>query len=189
MSQTSEATGPTPAAAAAAAAAAAPPAPAILGSLLGVLRIALGWVLLWAGVDKVFGLGYPTEDGQAVIDGASATEGYLQHALTPGSAAEPLLQPLAGNPLIDVLYLAGTLGAGVALLLGVGVRIAGLGGAALFVMLWFSSLPLEYNPFLDQHLFWALSCLLVVAADAGRHLGLGRWWQSTTLVSTRRWLA
>jgi len=163
--------------------------PTGLGPLLGLLRIALGWTLLWAGLDKVFGLGYPTASEQAVIDGASATEGYLQHALTPGSLAESALQPLAGNLLVDILYLAVTLGAGLALLLGVGVRIAGIGGAIFFAMLWFTSLPIEYNPFLDQHLFWAISCFVVVTADAGRYLGLGGWWQSTRLVSGLRWLA
>ena len=38
--------------------------------------------------------------------------------------------------------------------------------------LWFASLPLEYNPFLDQHLFYAVAALSVLAFDSGRYLGL-----------------
>jgi thiosulfate dehydrogenase [quinone] large subunit len=146
-------------------------------------------VLLWAGLDKVFGWGLSTPSGEALVDGVSPTRGFLQFGLAEGSPAAAVLQPLAGNPVVDVLYLLGTVGAGLALLLGVGVRLAGIGGAVLFGLLWFSSLPLEHNPFLDEHLLWALACLVVVAGDAGRHLGLGTWWQSTTLVTRARWLA
>lgn len=160
-----------------------------LGVLLGVLRLATGWVLLWAGLDKVFGWGLSTPSGAALIDGVSPTRGFLQFGLAEGSPAAAVLQPLAGNPIVDVLYLLGTVGAGLALVLGIGVRIAGIGGAVLFGLLWFSSLPLEHNPFLDEHLLWALACLVVVAGDAGRHLGLGTWWQSTALVTRARWLA
>lgn len=89
--------------------------------------------------------------------------------------------------MVDTLYLLGTFGAGLALILGVTIRIAALGGAALFVMLWFSSLPLEHNPFFDEHLFYAIACLAVAALDDGR-IGLGGWWRSTGLVRRAPWL-
>lgn len=162
--------------------------PRIPGVLLGLLRLALGWLLFWSGIDKLFALGYPTEDGAAVLDGASATEGYLKFGLDPAGPAHDLLSPMAGNPVADALYLAGTLGAGTALLLGVVTRIAATGAVTLMVMLWFSALPGDYNPFLDQHLVYALIGLVVVFSPAGDYLGLGRWWRSVPLVRNSAWL-
>ncbi|MFV0533572.1 MAG: DoxX family protein [Cumulibacter sp.] len=152
--------------------------------MLGLLRIAFGWVLLWAGLDKIFGLGYPTESGQGVVDGGSVTEGYLSFGVNPDSPVHGMLTAMAGNPIAYALYLAATLGAGIALLLGIFVRIAAIGGAVLMFMLWLSMLPLEHNPFMDQHLLYAL----VGVAVAGRYLGLGRWWSSTALVRAAPWL-
>ena len=54
--------------------------------------------------------------------------------------------------------------------------------------LWFASLPLEYNPFLDQHLFYAVAALSVLAFDSGRYLGLGNAWRNLPLVRANRWL-
>lgn len=157
--------------------------------MLGVLRIALGWLLFWAGLDKIFGLGLSTQSGQGIVDGASATEGYLQFGINPDGPAYDLLSSLAGNPILDVLYLAATVGAGLALMLGVVVRVAAIGGGALMLMLWLSSLPLEFNPFMDQHFFYVLVAITVAVSGAGRYLGLGRWWSSTPLVKSQRWLA
>ncbi|WP_062217538.1 DoxX family membrane protein [Streptomyces sp. NBRC 109706] len=151
-------------------------------ALIALARVLVGWVLFWAGLDKILGLGFPTEDGSAVIDGVSATEGYLTHGLDPDSLAADVLGPLSGNPVADVLYLAGTFGAGLALILGVCVRLAGAGGAVLFLSLWFSSFPLEYNPVVDEHLFYAAALALLVALDAGRYYGLASWWRGLPIV-------
>ncbi|MFE6996576.1 DoxX family membrane protein [Microbacterium sp. NPDC057659] len=159
------------------------------GVLLGVLRIALSWQLLWSGLDKVFGLGLATEPGKAVINGFSPTRGYLEFGLDPAGFAFGALHPIAGHPVVDVLFLLGTVGAGLALLLGVGVRIAGLGAAAFMLLLWVSAFPLANNPFLDEHLFAVAAALLLAFSPAGDHLGLGRWWRSTPLVKRFGWLA
>lgn len=45
-----------------------------------VLRISLGWIFLWAFLDKTFGLGAATESDNAWVDGGSPTEGYLSFA-------------------------------------------------------------------------------------------------------------
>ncbi|WP_134322821.1 DoxX family protein [Cumulibacter soli] len=160
----------------------------ITTTMLGLLRIAFGWVLLWAGLDKIFGLGYPTESGQGIVDGGSVTEGYLSFGVNPDSPVHGMLTAMAGNPIADGLYLAATLGAGIAVLLGVFVRIAAIGGSILMFMLWLSMLPLENNPFMDQHLLYALVGVAVALTGAGRYLGLGRWWASTSLVRAAPWL-
>ncbi|MFE6734647.1 DoxX family membrane protein [Microbacterium sp. NPDC057650] len=159
------------------------------GILLGALRIALGWQLLWSGLDKVFGLGLGTEPGKAVINGFSPTRGYLEFGLDPAGFAFSALHPIAGHPIVDALFLLGTVGAGLALLLGVGVRIAGLGAAAFMLLLWVSAFPLANNPFLDEHLFAVAAALLLAFSPSGDHLGLGRLWRSTALVKRFGWLA
>ena len=155
---------------------------------LGLIRLGAGWALFWSGIDKVFGLGFGTAPAQSVLAGASPTKGFLLHGLPADAPAAALLKPLAGHPVADALFLLATVGAGLALLLGIGTRVAAVGGAILMLNLWFASLPLEYNPFLDQHLFYAIALLSVPVFDSGRYLGLGNAWRSLPLVRDHRWL-
>jgi thiosulfate dehydrogenase [quinone] large subunit len=41
--------------------------------VLAGLRLALGWIFLWAVIDKLFGLGFATPAKNAWIDGGSPT--------------------------------------------------------------------------------------------------------------------
>ena len=43
-------------------------------------RFSLGWIFLWAFVDKLFGLGFATESGKGWIDGGSPIFGFLNFA-------------------------------------------------------------------------------------------------------------
>lgn len=155
---------------------------------LGIIRLGFGWALFWSGIDKLFGLGFATKPEQSVLAGVSPTKGFLLHGLDADAPAAALLKPLAGHPVADALFLLATVGAGLALLVGIGTRIAAIGGGILMLNLWFASLPLQYNPVLDQHLFYAIAALSVVAFDSGRYLGLGTAWRRVPLVQTHRWL-
>lgn len=157
----------------------------VTGILIGVVRIALGWTMLWAALDKIFGLGLATPSERSVLNGASPAKGYLASLEGPASA---LFNPLAGNPVIDFLFVAGMLLPGIALFLGIGTRIGLVSAALMFLTLWFTALPLENNPFLDQHLFYVLTAGLLLALDAGRYLGLGRFWRGLPVVRGQRWL-
>ncbi|MFJ2697751.1 hypothetical protein ACIO5Z_16165, partial [Streptomyces rochei] len=42
-------------------------------------RVLMGFVFLWAFVDKTFGFGYATASGKGWVDGGSPTEGFLGH--------------------------------------------------------------------------------------------------------------
>jgi thiosulfate dehydrogenase [quinone] large subunit len=162
-------------------------APAAARWLITGVRVALGWVFLWAFLDKTFGLGFATAPDNAWIAGGSPTFGYLNFA-TSGPLAG-LFQAMAGNPVVDVLFMLGLLGVGVALLLGAGIRVAGVAGAAMMLVMWASALPPENNPVVDDHIVYALVLLLLPAIGAGRVVGLGEWWQSTELVRRYPWLA
>jgi len=148
-----------------------------------VIRISLGWVFLWAFLDKLFGLGRATPPEGAWLDGGQPTAGFLGNA-TAGPFAD-FYQGLAGQAWVDWVFMIGLLGIGLALLLGIGMRIAAVAGALMLVLMWTAVLPPENNPFMDDHLVYALVLVALALGDAGRTLGLGAWWQQTSLV--RRW--
>ncbi len=76
----------------------------------------------------------------------------------------------------------GLLGIGAALVLGAGMRIAAATGGVLLVFMWAAELPLATNPFLDDHLIYALVLAGLALVGAGDTLGIGRWWGDTQIV-------
>ncbi len=76
----------------------------------------------------------------------------------------------------------GQLGLGLALILDIGLRVAALTGVPLLLLLWSSSLPQENNPFMDEHLIYALLLVGLALGGAGDHLSLSRLWRRTPIV-------
>ena len=149
-------------------------------------RLSLGWVFLWAFLDKVFGLGFATGSEAAWINGGSPTTGYLENA-TAGPLAD-LYQSLAGQAWVDWLFMIGLLAIGVALLLGIGTYVAAGAGALMLVMMWSATLLPENNPFMDDHLVYALVLVGLALVHAGDTWGFGRWWRDTELVRSAPFL-
>jgi thiosulfate dehydrogenase (quinone) large subunit len=143
-------------------------------------RLSLGWVFLWAFLDKTFGLGHETASKQAWINGGHPTQGFLKMG-TKGPFAG-LYHHIAGAAWADWLFMIGLAGIGAALVLGIGMRVAASAGVLLLVMMWSAVLPPANNVFMDDHLIYALLIVGLALASAGDTLGLGRWWSSTALV-------
>lgn len=154
--------------------------PVRLRRTLAVLRISLGWIFLWAFLDKTFGLGYATASGSAWIRGGSPTAGFLQFAVS--GPFEGVFQAMAGSAVVDWLFMLGLLGLGLALILGIGMRIATWAGSLLLFLMWLALLPTENNPFLDDHLVYIVALFACLFGNAGRTWGLGDRWTSTELV-------
>ena len=154
--------------------------------LLAGIRIALGWIFLWAFLDKTFGLGHDTISAKSWLNGGSPTKGFL------GSAAKGpftnFYHSIAGTGFADVLFMAALLGFGAALLLGIGIRLASATGALLTLMMWSAVLPPASNPFMDEHLIYAAVLVVLALLAAGNTLGLGRAWAATSLVQRAGWL-
>ncbi|MFH1978343.1 MAG: hypothetical protein ABIJ92_03390 [Candidatus Aenigmatarchaeota archaeon] len=148
--------------------------------LWAALRIVLGWIFLWAFLDKVFGLGFATKPEAAWIAGGSPTSGFLQFG-THGPLAS-MFQVLAGNVFIDGIFMLGLLLLGLALILGIGVRIAGHAGALLMFLMWLSLIPPANNPIVDEHIVYLILLLLMAKVKAGQWYGLGKWWSNKTFV-------
>jgi thiosulfate dehydrogenase [quinone] large subunit len=157
---------------------------------MAVLRIAFGLTFLWAFIDKTFALGYHTGYDQngnldrfgdaAWINGASPTEGFLKFG-ADGPFKE-FYNSIAGDAWADWLFMLGLLGIGLALTLGIGMRIAAATGALLYVLMWTVVLPPENNPVLDDHILGAISLVVLAAFYAGDTWGLGKIWGSTEMV-------
>jgi thiosulfate dehydrogenase [quinone] large subunit len=79
--------------------------------------------------------------------------------------------------------MGGLLAIGLALTLGVAMRIAAGAGALMLVMMWSVVLPPENNPFMDDHLIYALVLVLLALTAAGKTLGFGRVWARIPLVA------
>ena len=150
------------------------------------VRISLGWVFFWAFIDKLFGLGFATERSASWLNGGSPTEGFLSFG-TKGPLAETF-QSLAGYAVVDWVFMLGLAGIGLALLTGVGVRIAAVSGALMMVFMWAAALWPENNPFMDDHLVYAGVLVLLALTHAGRTLGLGALWEKVPFVQRNGWL-
>lgn len=160
---------------------------------LSVLRIGFGLTFLWAFFDKLLALGFATgrnaETGvvdrfgpDAWINGGSPTFGFLSFGVPEDNPFRGFFNAIAGDAWANWLFMLGLLGLGVALTLGVSIRLAGITGAALYLMMWTASLPLETNPALDAHLLGAVTVVVLALTLAGDTWGLGTQWAETKLV-------
>jgi thiosulfate dehydrogenase [quinone] large subunit len=155
-----------------------------------LLRISLGLVFLWAFLDKLLALGFATgrsDNGSvdffgpdAWINGGSPTSGFLLHG-TDGPMAS-LFRDIAGTPIVDWLFMLGMLGVGMALLLGIGMRVAAVAGAAQMLLIRAASPVPENNPIVDEHIIYALALFALLFAAAGDHWGFGKAWRRTRVV-------
>lgn len=150
------------------------------------LRLSLGWVFLWAFLDKAFGLGHDTVSKAAWFNGGSPTNGFL--AFGTKGPLKGVYQDIAGQSWADYLFMLGLLGIGVALVAGVAIRIAAASGAVLLVLMWSAVLPPANNLFMDEHLIYAMILVVLAALGAGRTLGLGNAWAKLPIVNQHTWL-
>ena len=155
-----------------------------------LVRIGLGWIFLWAFLDKMFALGFATgrmEDGTvdylgdaAWISGGSPTFGFLSFG-TRGVFGESF-ESLAGQAWVDWVFMIGLLAIGLALIFGVGMWISAVSGATMLILMWLAALWPEHNPAVDDHIIYALVLVGLAAIHAGDTWGLGKWWGRTRLV-------
>jgi thiosulfate dehydrogenase [quinone] large subunit len=150
------------------------------------LRVALGFVFLWAFLDKVFGLGHDTTSKAAWINGGNPTKGFLTNgAEGPFSG---FYHNIAGAGFTNWLFMLALLGVGVALIAGVGMRVAAVAGGLLVIMMWTVVLPPANNPFLDDHLIYAGVLAALALVNAGDTFGLGKMWGRTAIVKRAPYL-
>jgi thiosulfate dehydrogenase [quinone] large subunit len=155
-------------------------------AVFGVLRIVVGFTFLWAFLDKLFGFGYATPSARSWLNGGSPTKGFLANSAS--GPFEGVYKDIAGAGWADWLFMLGLAGLGVALLLGIGMRVAAVSGALLYVLMWTVVLPPVTNPVVDDHIIGALVVIGLALVHAGDTFGLGRWWKRQPVVQHNPWL-
>ncbi|MEX2054573.1 MAG: DoxX family membrane protein [Candidatus Andersenbacteria bacterium] len=140
---------------------------------LFLLRVALGWLFFYSGITKV-------------LNPEWSAAGYLAGAKTFSGLYQWFAQPEI-LPVINAINEWGQLLLGIALLLGIVVRLASVGGALLMLMYYFPVLEFPYigrTAFLiDEHIIYALALWVLAAFRAGRVWGLETWCSQLPLCS------
>lgn len=129
---------------------------------LFLLRISMGWLIFYAGITKVLN---PEWSAAGYLKGAKTFVGFYQWLTSPGIL-----------PIVNFLNEWGLTLIGISLILGIGVRLSSIFGAALMLLFYFPVLNFPYpNPhsfLVDEHIIYALVLLLLAGFRTGRIWGL-----------------
>jgi thiosulfate dehydrogenase [quinone] large subunit len=164
--------------------------------VLAALRLGMGFIFLWAFVDKLFALGFSTgrlegggidffAQGAAWLNGGSPTRGFLSGSRGPLAS---FWQGLAGDTWVNWVFMLALAAVGIALLLGIGMRLAAIGGSLLLLSMWSVAMLPGSNPFVDSHIVYSLVLVVLALTAAGNTWGLGERWSRTGLVQRLRFL-
>ncbi|MEO5832986.1 MAG: hypothetical protein ABJA16_05235 [Nakamurella sp.] len=164
---------------------------------LAVLRIATGVIFLWAFLDKLIGLGYSTTTARSWLSGGSPTNGFLGHVVV--GPFQSVFRAWAGAGWADLAFMAGLGAVGLAVILGVGLRVSAIAGGVMMLMMWAAEWPLarfdslgeatgSNNPLVDYHIIYALALVVIAATAAGDTWGLGARWSALPIVRRVPWL-
>lgn len=158
----------------------------------GLARLAIGWIFLWTFLDKAFALGFATgrnpETGAidffgpaAWLNGGSPTDGVLTYALK--GPFKGLYDGLAGQAWVEWVYMLSMLLIGLALIFGIGTRLAAIGGI-VWLAIFYTATAIwpEFNPFVEEHVVYVIVLAGIAYVGAGRYLGLGKYWEKVPLV-------
>ena len=146
---------------------------------VALFRISVGVIFLWAGLEKLTGA-TPFDASGFLKFGTLGTLGWPFVSGTPaeGTVFNPthsFWTGLADNPglmtLINTLVVAGEIGIGIALILGLFTRFAALMGTLMMVLFFFAAWDFAYG-IVNQHLAYALACGTLWGLGAGRYYGL-----------------
>jgi thiosulfate dehydrogenase (quinone) large subunit len=169
----------------------------VAGISLAVLRVSMGFVFLWAFLDKTFGLHYSTPSAKAWIHGGSPTRGFLTSVDV--GPLQSWFHSIAGTWWADWLFMLGLLGVGLTLILGVLMYAGAAAGVALLGLMWLAEFPIAQhtstgaasgstNPFADYHYIYALVLVVLALTGAARTWGLGRMWAAQPAIRRHPWL-
>lgn len=143
-----------------------------------LIRIIIGYIFLWRFLDLLFGLSYSAAWNQGWLAGFSPTQNFL--SVTARGPLEMVFQAMAGNPIVDTIFMAGLLLIGIALLFGITKKIAGYSGALMMFLIWLSLLPTRTTPFANYQLVFIF--ILILLAHKETKFSLSNWWKKLKIV-------
>ncbi|HEY4476765.1 MAG TPA: DoxX family protein [Candidatus Paceibacterota bacterium] len=127
-------------------------------------RVSLGVLFFYAGITKV-------------VDSTWSAAGYIGGAKTFTSFYQLFLNPII-LPIVNFLNAWGLTILGVALILGLFVRLSSILGIVLMLLYYFAAGPFPYPNahawVVDDHIVYALLLLFFASVRAGRYWGMDR---------------
>jgi thiosulfate dehydrogenase (quinone) large subunit len=135
--------------------------------LILFLRLAIGWVFLYAGVTQLF------------AEPSWSAASFLEHTTTFHFIYGPLAAS-AYLPLINFCVTWGHLLIGLSLVSGLMIRVSGIFAVILMIVYWSAHLNFPYvdtplNFLLDEHIVYAAVIMYLMAVRAGHVCGLDGW--------------
>lgn len=131
------------------------------------LRLALGWVFLYAGWEKISN---PAWSAAGYLNSAKTFHAFYVWLANPGMLG-----------LVNFVAEWGLVVIGLALIFGLGVRLAGILGAILMLLFYFPILngvyPDANSYIVDVHIVYALALLLIASLGAGKMWQLESWFK------------
>lgn len=127
--------------------------------IFNALRLSMGFIFLWAFLDKTFGLGFATVGEKAWIHGGSPTTGFLSFGVK-GPFAE-IFHNLAGLAVVDWLFMVGLLFVGLTLIFNKYVKWGCYAGSLMLFFMYLALLFPENNPIIDDHIVYVFVLLLI----------------------------
>jgi len=144
-----------------------------------VARLALGFVFLWGGYQKLL-----TE-----WSGGMATKGFLSGASVAGGPFADFFNSLAGNWTVEYLVVGGEFAVGLALLFGTLSRLGSIAGFLQMTLFTIAMWPIQdtptANPIFDTRTFYMVVFALLFFLRPGMFLGGDAILHSRKSVQTR----
>ena len=147
--------------------------------LLTILRIMIGWMMLWGFLDKMFGLGYETSAGSGLIDGVSPSSFVIY---VTGGIFKDLFTSMAGNPFVDFLMMAGMLIIGITMIFGFASKLTSVAMSLFLLTMYMLHVPPTDNPLIDYHITWILAIWAIYLLGGYDRLSISAKWKELSMV-------
>jgi thiosulfate dehydrogenase [quinone] large subunit len=141
---------------------------------IALARVTVGWVFLYAGIEKIFAAQPFTAAGFLKF----ATIGTTAEKVADGTIVNPthgFWVSLAGNgtllPIVNTLVVFGELAIGIALVLGLATRFASVLGALMMTLFWVAAWDFAFGV-IEYHSVLAIVTLALGIIGAGEAFGL-----------------
>jgi thiosulfate dehydrogenase [quinone] large subunit len=146
---------------------------------LAVLRIMLGWMMIWGFLDKMFGLGFETPAGSGWIDGTSPSSFVVY---VTGGIFKDLYTSLAGNTFIDILMMSGMLILGITLIFGFASKLTTIATCMFMLVMYSLHVPPTDNPVVDYHLVFIGMMVAIYLLGGFERISVCQRWKEWSLV-------
>jgi thiosulfate dehydrogenase [quinone] large subunit len=147
---------------------------------VAVGRIVIGIIFLWAGLDKLIGSGPDGFSAAGFLQfGTSGTLGwpFVSGEVAQGTVFNPThgfwagLATSGAMPVINFLVVAGELGIGIGLILGLLTRFSAAMGTLMMLLFFLAAWEFEFG-IVNQHLTYAVVTFGLAIVGAGNYFGL-----------------